>query len=165
MSQGPLGWRHARDPSVLFCCGFGSGFLPKVPGTWGSLVALGIWWFGLADLTLWLQLLVCVAAFVVSIVLIDALQRRYGIADDPAIVVDEFVGLWVVLAGLPNEWPWVVAGFVVFRGFDILKPWPISWLDSYLHGGVGVMLDDLAAGLCALIVVWVVFSAFAQALG
>ena len=162
MSHVSLSWKHANDPAVLICCGFGSGFLPKMPGTWGSAVALALWWLVLAPLALWLQLLVCVGVFVAGVFLIDALGRRYGTGDDPAIVIDEFVGLWIVLAGLPDGWPWVVAGFVAFRLFDMLKPWPISVVDARLHGGFGVMLDDLVAGLCALIVLRVAFLSIVQ---
>ena len=147
-----LSWRHLGDPAVLVCCGFGSGFLPKAPGTWGSLLALLIWWLVLAPLAFWLQLLVCLVVFLLSIPLINVVGRRYGVGDDPSIVVDEFVGLWIVLAGVPQHWTWIVAGFVGFRLFDMLKPWPISLLDARVHGGIGVMLDDLVAGLFTLIV-------------
>lgn len=162
MSSVRLSWRHARDPAVAVCCGFGSGFLPKAPGTWGSGLALILWWFVLAHLALWLQVLVCAVVFAVAIVLIDGLQRRYGVSDDPAIVVDEFVGLWVALLGVPAHWPWVVVGFVAFRLFDMLKPGPIGLLDARVHGGFGVMLDDLVAGLFALIVVRISIFGFAQ---
>jgi phosphatidylglycerophosphatase A len=73
---------------------------------------------------------------------------------DPAcIVFDEFVGVWIALFMLPAGWLWVVMGFAAFRFFDILKPWPVGWLDRNLAGGWGIMLDDVAAGLMSLVLV------------
>jgi phosphatidylglycerophosphatase A len=164
VSSSRLSWRHAGDPAVLICCGFGSGFLPKAPGTWGSVLALIIWWGMLAHHTVWVQLLVCAAVLLLSVALIDRLHRRYGVGDDPTIVIDEFVGLWLVLAWVPEHWAWAIVGFVAFRVFDIVKPWPINVLDARVHGGFGVMLDDLVAGLIALIVVWISYFGVALAI-
>ena len=76
-----------------------------------------------------------------------------AVKDPGAIVWDEFVGLWIALAWLPDRWLWLVAGFALFRFFDILKPWPVSYLDRNVGGGLGIMLDDVAAGLYALLVI------------
>ena len=76
--------------------------------------------------------------------------RALGRIEDPSLVVwDEFVGMWLALWLLPREWPWVLAAFVVFRLFDIWKPWPVRWADRSLKGGFGTMVDDALAGLMA----------------
>ena len=74
------------------------------------------------------------------------------VQDPASIVWDEFVGLWIALFLLPAGWYWLVFGFGLFRFFDILKPWPIGWLDKNLKGGLGIMMDDVAAGLLSLII-------------
>lgn len=151
-----LSWRQWRDPGVLVCCGFGSGFLPGAPGTWGSIAALGVWWWLLAPLPWWLQLGAALAAFVLGVWLVDRIAQRYGVGDEPAIVIDEFAGLWIALIGVGAEPVPVLMGFVAFRVFDILKPWPIRLADTRVKGGFGVMLDDLLAGIFALFVLQIV---------
>jgi phosphatidylglycerophosphatase A len=147
-----LTWRQWRDPAVLVCCGFGSGFLPRAPGTWGSLLALVLWWWLLAPLPWWMQLGVALVVFVAGVWLVDRVLRRYGVGDEPAIVIDEFAGLWVALVAVDQQPLPVLLGFVAFRVFDIVKPWPIGLADARVKGGFGVMLDDLLAGIGALFV-------------
>lgn len=140
-----------RDPAVLLITGFGSGFLRPAPGTWGSLAALALWWLVLGPLGWPVQLALTVAAFALGCWLTRQVGRRYGVSDDPAIVVDEFVGLWIALFAAPPSLPVAAAGFLLFRAFDIAKPWPVSWADRR-PGVLGVMLDDvLAGGLAALV--------------
>jgi phosphatidylglycerophosphatase A len=150
--MGRLSWRHWRDPEVVVCCGFGSGFLPWAPGTWGSLAALAMWWWGLAPLPWWQQLGLALVVFVVGVWLVDRVARRYGVGDEPAIVIDEFAGLWIALVGVGQELIPALLGFAAFRVFDILKPWPIRLADARVKGGIGVMLDDLLAGIFGLFV-------------
>ena len=102
-----------------------------------------------------------VVVILVGIWACDRTARDLGNKDPGAIVWDEFAGLLVTLTGAPAGWAWVLAGFVLFRGFDILKPWPISWLDRRVGGGLGIMLDDLAAGLAA----WVCLNLFRRLVG
>ena len=142
-----LSWRQWRDPAVLVCCGFGSGFLPGAPGTWGSIAALALWWWLLAPLPWWLQLCAALAIFALGTALIERLSRRRGTGDEPAIVIDEFAGLWVTLIGVGQEPFAALGGLIAFRVFDILKPWPIKLADARVKGGFGVMLDDLIAGI------------------
>ena len=155
-----LSWRDGKDPAVLFVCGFGSGFVPFAPGTWGSLLAVAIWWFALSPLTLMLQLLVIAVVYLLGSWATGRVQKRYDIVDDGAIVVDEFVGQWLALLALPLELLWMAAGFALFRLFDIWKPGPIKWLERNLGGAQGVMADDVLAGIAAAAVLQVTFLSF-----
>ncbi|MGB9671325.1 MAG: phosphatidylglycerophosphatase A [Halothiobacillaceae bacterium] len=137
-----------RDPVLFLAHGLGSGLVPRAPGTFGTLAAL-LPWILLTQLAFTLYLGVVLLAALAGVWLCDEAARKMGRDDPGSIVWDEWVGLWVALAGLPLEWPWVLAGFMLFRLFDILKPWPVGWLDRRFHGGLGIMLDDLAAGLMA----------------
>lgn len=152
-----------RHPGHLLAFGFGAGLAPKAPGTAGTIVAVPLF-LVLVNLlpSLYAYLAVLVAAFVAGIFLCGQAARDLGVHDHGGIVWDEFVGFWLTMVLVPVTWPWVLAGFVLFRGFDILKPWPIGWLDRKVHGGFGIMLDDVIAGLYAGIVLQVamVFTGF-----
>ncbi|MCW8918209.1 MAG: phosphatidylglycerophosphatase A [Gammaproteobacteria bacterium] len=143
-------WSH---PANLFALGFGSGLAPRAPGTFGTLAALPPYLFWLQGLSLPWFLAVIVLSFLLGIWLCDVTARDLGVHDHPGIVWDEFVGLWISCIALPTGWPWLLAAFVLFRFFDILKPWPIRWLDRKVPGGLGIMVDDLLAGLFALAVI------------
>ncbi|MFP4243754.1 MAG: phosphatidylglycerophosphatase A [Ectothiorhodospira sp.] len=138
-----------RDPVHLLAFGFGSGLSPRAPGTAGTLAAVPLFLL-LQGLPLWTYLLVTTLAAVAGVWLCGESARRLGVHDHPGIVWDEIVGLWITLIAVPAGWPWILAGFVLFRLFDILKPWPIGWLDRHMGGGIGIMLDDVLAGLYAL---------------
>lgn len=140
------------DPAVLLVTGFGSGLLRPAPGTWGSVLALLIWWWALADLPWPAQLAAAAVLFAVGTWLCDRVAHHYGVHDDPRIVVDEFVGLWITLLAAPPTWLAAGLGFLLFRLFDVWKPWPIRWADRRVPGALGVMLDDVLAGLAALAV-------------
>jgi phosphatidylglycerophosphatase A len=148
---------HWRDPDVFIVCGFGSGFAPKAPGTFGSALAVLIWWLWLAPLNPVLQLAVIVLVVLVGTGLVSRVQRRLSVTDPGAIVVDEFAGQWIVLFMAPADPISVLAGFVLFRLFDIYKPWPVNWLERHVSGAFGVMVDDLAAGLMGLTVLQFTF--------
>ena len=135
-----------RDPLALLATGFGTGLSPYAPGTVGSLLAVLIWWFAVAELPLVARVAVALAAFGLGVLVIERVVRRHGLGDAPAIVWDEIAGCWLALAVVPKSWPWVIAAFVLFRVADIAKPWPVSWADRSVGGGLGVMLDDLIAG-------------------
>jgi phosphatidylglycerophosphatase A len=140
-------WSH---PANFFALGFGSGLAPVAPGTFGTLAAVPLYLFGLQGLSLPWLLAVIALSFVIGVWLCDVTARNLGVHDHPGIVWDEFVGLWISCIALPAGWPWLLAAFVLFRFFDILKPWPIRWLDSKVPGGLGIMVDDVLAGLFAL---------------
>lgn len=138
--------RSSADPLVLLATGFASGFLRPAPGTWGSLVALVLWWLLLAELDWPWQLGVVAATVVAGTMITHVVGRRYGVHDDPRIVIDEFAGLWLALVAAPPTLLAGVAGFLMFRMLDIGKVWPVGWADRRVSGAVGVMLDDLLAG-------------------
>jgi phosphatidylglycerophosphatase A len=140
---------------VLLVTGLGSGFIRPGPGTWGSLAALAIWWFALAGLVWWAQVLVILATLLTSVWLVARVARRYGVDDDPGIVVDEFVGLWIALVAAPPNLPVALAGFVLFRVLDVWKPGPVRFAERRAPGAWGVMLDDVVAGVLAAAVLQV----------
>lgn len=164
-----LGWRQAGDPAVLLACGLGSGFLPRAPGTWGSLLAVLLWWLFFADSSLLVQIAAILAVFVAGTLLIARVQRTHKVTDDGALVIDEVVGQWLVLIGIGKVVPegdsvrlvlYLAVGFGLFRLFDIWKPWPIRTVERKVAGALGVMLDDVIAGLLGLtvlqITVWLI---------
>lgn len=136
-----------QDPRLLIAFGFGSGLLKPAPGTWGSLVGL-LLFLPLATLPDPAFAAAVGVGAVLGVPLCTYAGKRLGVADHPGIVWDEIIGVWLALAFLPLEVAPLVAGFVLFRFFDIIKPWPISLLER-ISGGLGVMLDDIAAGLAA----------------
>jgi phosphatidylglycerophosphatase A len=141
-----------RNPIHLLAFGFGSGLAPKAPGTAGTLAAIPFF-LVLSLLPESIYFGVCLLTFAVGIPICGASAKALGVKDHSGIVWDEFVGFWVTMsfvpAFAPMGWAWIAAGFVLFRLFDITKPWPISWVDRNIHGGLGIMLDDLIAGVVA----------------
>jgi len=138
-------------PLYFFAFGFGSGLSPKAPGTVGTIAAIPPYLI-LAGLHPWVYAGFVVVALLLGVLVCDWVARDMAVQDPAAIVWDEFVGLWITLFMLPDGWYWLIAGFLLFRFFDILKPWPISFLDRELTGGLGIMMDDVAAGFYSLLV-------------
>jgi phosphatidylglycerophosphatase A len=142
------------SPSGWIASGFGSGLSPLAPGTAGSALAL-VAWFALRGLPWPLYALAVALGFALGVWTSNIVIARLGIEDPGVIVWDEFVGQWIALAPLlwiAHDWRWIAAAFVLFRTFDIWKPWPVSWADRSIEGGLGVMLDDVLAGAYAAIV-------------
>ncbi|MCX4190370.1 phosphatidylglycerophosphatase A [Methylophaga sp. OBS3] len=140
-----------KKPAVLLACGLGSGLIPKAPGTFGTIAAIPLYLL-MQPLSLLNYLILTFTFFVVGIWL-SAEAIKVFKRDDPSEVVwDEVVGLLVTMIAAPAGLLWVLLGFVLFRIFDIWKPWPVSLADIKLHGGLGIMLDDVIAGIYALIV-------------
>jgi phosphatidylglycerophosphatase A len=128
--------------------GFGSGLSPYAPGTIGTLVAIPLVW--LCSLTGDMgYTLLLVLSIMIGIPVCTAVSQEMGGGDQGAIVWDEVAGFLVTMAFIPLSWSTLLAGFILFRLFDILKPWPIGYLDKKVKGGVGIMLDDLIAGALA----------------
>lgn len=128
--------------------GFGAGLTPRAPGTAGTLAAIPIYLL-LSHLPVLPYLGVVAMLAVLGIWICGRTADRMGSKDPSAIVWDEIVGFLLTMTAAPAGWAWILAGFVVFRLIDILKPWPIRWLDRHVVGGLGIMLDDLLAGLLA----------------
>ena len=144
-----------RNPLCWLALGFGAGGLPKAPGTWGTLLAVPFYLL-LMRLPLLEYAVLIMVLFIAGIWICDAAGRVLGVHDHGAIVWDEMVGFWVTMIAAPPGWPWLVAGFVLFRLFDIWKPWPIFWLDRRVGGGLGVMVDDLVAGIYAALCLYLI---------
>ena len=140
--------RLLKHPLGFFALGFGSGLVPLAPGTAGTLAAVPLYLL-LQPLTVNLYLALVVVLFIAGIPICTYAARHMGAHDHPAIVWDEVVGFLVTMSFAPSGWLWVVVGFALFRFFDVLKPWPIRWCDQRVHGGFGIMLDDLIAGVFA----------------
>lgn len=135
-----------KDPGHCLALGGGSGLAPRAPGTFGSLVGVGLYAL-MAALPLPMYLALTALLFVIGIPLCARTARALGVHDHPAIVWDEVAAMPVALACAGGDWRWVIAGFALFRLFDIWKPGPIRWADRRIHGGLGIMLDDLGAAL------------------
>lgn len=139
-----------RDPVNFLAFGFGTGLAPVAPGTFGSLPGVLIAWLSL-PLSLEWRILIGIVLVVAGIWICGESARRMGVHDHPGIVWDEIAGMYLVLLCVPPSIVLWALGFLLFRAFDILKPWPIRDLDHRLRGGTGIMLDDLAAALFAAV--------------
>jgi phosphatidylglycerophosphatase A len=139
-------------PAHFIALGFGVGTLPRAPGTFGTLLALPLWWLlGQAPGPLALAAMLA-ALFALGVWACAVTGRHLGVADHGAMVWDEVVAFLLVLSIVPNAWSWQLAAFVLFRAFDIAKPAPIRQLEARFKGGFGVMLDDLLAAGYTLLV-------------
>lgn len=136
---------------MFIATGAYSGYLPKAPGTWGSVLGV-LLWFVLAKWPLPHYLLVAGALFIIGVISAGAAEKILDHGDPGVVVIDEIVGQMLALSLAPAHPAAGVAGFLLFRLFDILKPFPVNWFDDHIHGGLGIMLDDVVAGLYAFIV-------------
>ena len=145
-----------RNPIHFIAFGFGVGVIPVAPGTWGTLAAIPFYLL-IQHSPIILYSLIIIAATLLGIWACGKAEKHLGIPDYPGLVWDEFVGYWLVMLASPPGWLWIGIGFILFRIFDILKPWPIRLVDHYVKGGVGIMLDDLLAAIPA----WLILQALA----
>ena len=136
-------------PAFLIATWFGSGLLPKIPGTWGSAAALPFAWAIMWVGGPWALLAGAVLAFAVGVWAAGVYSKHSGIKDAGPIVIDEVAGQWLTLIPAGLDPILYIIGFFLFRAADILKPWPANWADRVLDGGLGVMLDDIFAGIYA----------------
>lgn len=134
--------------------GFGSGLSRVAPGTVGTLLAWLVWVLVLGDWPFQAQLLSIVLGFALGVWACERAAADLRVHDHPGIVWDEIVAFWLVLSICPDNFGAQFAAFVLFRFFDIVKPPPIRQIDAGVRGGMGIMLDDLAAALAAMIVLW-----------
>ena len=145
----PLKNLNLLNPWHLIAVGFGSGLIPKAPGTFGSLAAIPLC-VALIYAPLYLQLIVVLAVFILGTIASSKTEKAMGMHDNSSIVIDEFAGMFISVIAFPKEWYLCLLAFVLFRIFDIIKPWPISHADRKIGGGLGVMVDDVLAGIASL---------------
>lgn len=152
----PISRISLSNPWHLLATGFGSGLSPVVPGTMGTLASVPFYLL-LVQLPLITYVLVVIAASIIGIKICQVTSDDMKVHDHGSIVWDEFAGFWITMAVVPLfnipvfDWKWILSGFILFRFFDMVKPWPIGWLDKRVHGGLGIMVDDLVAGVMSAI--------------
>jgi len=135
--------------------GFGSGLAPFAPGTFGTVAAIPVYLLlSLGGQTVYLAGLILVLVGGISIC--DSTAKILNSHDHPAIVWDEIAGFLVTMTVVSVSTVNVIVGFILFRFFDIIKPWPIKWVDRRIHGGLGIMLDDILAGAIAGILLFLI---------
>jgi len=143
------------DPVLFLAFGFGSGLAKKAPGTCGTLAAIPVYCL-FAQTPLLVYSLLTIAVTLLGISLCGIAADKLGEHDFGGIVWDEVAGYLITLWFVPFSWQATLVGFILFRIFDIIKPWPIKWVDQKVHGGLGIMLDDVLAGIFAgLILLWI----------
>ena len=139
------------DPIHFLAFGFGSGLAPVAPGTFGTITAIPVFLL-LSNLSTVGYTVITLLFFLLGIWLCGQSAEKLGVHDHGGIVWDEIVGLLITLFAVPVSWLWILLGFLLFRFFDIVKPWPIRWLDRQVSGGLGIMVDDVLAGVYAWII-------------
>lgn len=136
---------------MFIATGFYSGYLPKAPGTWGSLVGV-LLVFLLHALSLQIYLSVVAGLFIVGSFVAGEAEKILDNRDPGVVVIDEIVGMLITMIAVPVTPLTMALGFILFRGFDIAKPFPVNFFDQHFHGGLGIMLDDVVAGIYSLII-------------
>lgn len=139
-----------RSPSMLLAFGFGSGLSPWAPGTLGTVMAIPFY-LGLRELDNLTYSIFLLVSFFAGVFFCNVASHKLKVHDHGGIVWDEMVGYWLTMLFAPRDWWWIVLGFVLFRVFDIVKPWPISIADKKIHGGFGIMFDDVLAAVYAFV--------------
>ena len=135
-------------PILFLAFGFGSGLAKKMPGTMGTVAAIPVYLLFIQG-NVWLYSALTLVATYVGFSICGRAADLLGEHDFGGIVWDEVAGFLVTMWFVPFSWTAVLAGFILFRFFDIVKPWPIKWVDQKVEGGLGIMLDDVLAGLMA----------------
>lgn len=146
-------------PIHFLAFGFGSGLSPVAPGTFGTIMAIPLYIL-MMQLSLAPYLILVAIVSVTGIWICDKSSKLLGVHDHGGIVWDEFAGFFITMIAAPAGWIWILIGFALFRLFDIWKPWPISLLDKKVEGGLGIMIDDVVAGVYALICVQILYIFF-----
>lgn len=146
-----------KDPVLFLAFGFGSGLAKNAPGTFGTLAAIPIYVLLMQGNSI-LYALAVILVLISGVWICGRAADKLGVHDYGGIVWDEIAGLLITLWGAPYSWQTVVVGFVLFRFFDIVKPWPIKWADKQVSGGLGIMLDDVLAGIFAGLLLWIILS-------
>lgn len=144
------------NPIHFLALGFGSGLAPKAPGTFGTLAGIPVFLLAASLMPIAYISLVLLMS-VAGVYICGKAAKDAGVHDHGAIVWDEIVGFMITMFLIPISWQSLVLGFVLFRLFDIFKPWPISYLDKHCHGGFGIMIDDIVAGIAAWACMMLIF--------
>jgi len=139
------------NPVLFLAFGFGSGLAKKMPGTMGTLAAIPVY-LAFIEANFWVYSALTIIVTVTGIWICEDAAKRLGEHDYGGIVWDEIAGFLITLWWVPFSWNAVLYGFILFRIFDIVKPWPIKWIDQKVDGGLGIMLDDVLAGILAAVV-------------
>jgi phosphatidylglycerophosphatase A len=141
-----------KNPWHFIAFGFGSGAIPVAPGTFGTLMAIPFYLY-LSTFSHTFYLIFTIAIFFFSVWLCEKVSADIHIHDHQGMCIDEFVGFLVTMYGAPYGWGWILIGFILFRFFDIAKPWPIRQIDTHVKSGFGMILDDVMAGVYSLIII------------
>ena len=141
-----------QNPLYFVAFGLGSGAMPFAPGTFGTLMAIPFYLL-LRPLPLPFYLTFVFCFILASSWICERVSRDIQVHDHPGMCLDEFAGFFVTMINAPQGWPWVIAGFLLFRLFDIWKPWPIRFIDEKVHGGFGMIFDDVVAGIFGLVII------------
>lgn len=144
-----------QNPWHFIAFGFGSGAIPVAPGTFGTLIAVPFY-LVLQHLSFLLYFIIVMIIMIGSMWLCDRVSREIDLHDHQGMCLDEIVGYLVTMIGAPHGLPWILIGFGLFRLFDIWKPWPIAYLDEHVHGGIGMILDDVLAGVYSLLILQII---------
>ena len=148
-----------RNPVHFIAFGFGVGTIGIAPGTFGTVVAIPIYLL-MQDLAPVFYITGVAVLFLAGIWICEVTSRDLGVDDHPGIVIDEITGFLLAMTASPSGWLWIVCGFLLFRLFDIWKPWPIGMIDRRVRGGMGIMADDIVAGIFTFLVLQIMIYAF-----
>lgn len=148
-----------HNPIHFIAFGFGVGVIPFAPGTFGTLLAIPFYLL-MSDMPFGLYATLTGLFILLSIVICHVAAREINVHDHPGMVLDEVVGYLLTMLAAPPGWLWVIVGFVLFRIFDIWKPWPIGWVDRKVSGGFGIVLDDLLAAVYSLAILQIMAAIF-----
>lgn len=140
-----------RTPAQFIASGFGSGCMPFAPGTFGTIAAIPLW-YCLQFLPFYSYLGIVLIIFIFGTYFAHKASHELNVHDHGGIVIDEFVGYFITMSLIPTSWINVLIGFILFRIFDVIKPWPIRYFDKHVKGGFGIMIDDVIAGLIACLI-------------
>jgi len=140
---------------LLIASGLGLGYAPLIPGTFGTLLGVLIYYF-LRKLQWWLVIPITILIFLIAVWSSHQAEKIMFTRDPQVVTIDEVAGYLVTMLSFPNNWNWLLAGFVLFRVFDIIKPWPASYFDNVSRRGFAVVMDDIVAGIYANICLQIV---------
>ena len=140
-----------QRPLYFIAFGFGMGAIPFAPGTFGTLFAAFLYAL-LPDLSLWPRFAITLIVTLLSIYICDKVSKEIQCHDHPGMCLDEFPGFFTAMLFAPQTAIGIISAFLLFRFFDIIKPWPINWIDKHVHGGFGMVLDDVMAGVFTTVI-------------